>query len=152
MLSHFSHAWLFVTLWTIAHQAPLSMGFPRQVYWSGLPCSTPGDLSDSGAEPRSLTFPVLANGFFTSSTTWEALKICYHILILTLEWGIHSLLQEMFPIQGSNPGILHFWQNLYCLSHQASLTREQQSHTRLSTPSRQWMSIGLLLSHPVLMQ
>ena len=128
------------------------MGFPKQEYWSGLPCSPPGDLPDPGAEPKSLTFPVLAGGFLTSSTTWEALKICYHILILTLEWDIHSLLQEIFPIQGSNPGILHFWQNLYCLSHQGSLTRERQSHIKLSIPSRQWTSISLLLSHPVLMQ
>ena len=41
MLSHFSHVWLLVTLWTIAHQAPLSVGFSRQEYWSGLPCASP---------------------------------------------------------------------------------------------------------------
>ena len=57
------------------------MGFPRQEYWSGLPCSPPGDLPDPGAESRPLTFPVLAGGFFTSSTTWEALQICYYIII-----------------------------------------------------------------------
>ena len=43
MLSHFSHVRLFVILWTIAHQAPLSMGFSRQEYWSGLPFLFPGD-------------------------------------------------------------------------------------------------------------
>ena len=43
-----------VTLWTVAHQAPLSMGFSRQKYWSGLPCSPPGDLPDPGIEPASL--------------------------------------------------------------------------------------------------
>ena len=42
-----------VTPWTVAHQAPLSMGFPRQEYWSGLPFPSPGDLPDSGIEPRS---------------------------------------------------------------------------------------------------
>ena len=44
---------LFVTPWTVAHQAPLSMGFSRQEYWSGLPFPSPGDLRDPGMEPRS---------------------------------------------------------------------------------------------------
>ena len=48
MLSSFSHVWLFVTPWTIAHQAPLSMEISRQEYWSGLPCPPPGDLPDPG--------------------------------------------------------------------------------------------------------
>ena len=48
-------------------------GKTRQEYWSGLPCSPPGDLPDSGVEPESLTYPALAGGFFTTSTTWEAL-------------------------------------------------------------------------------
>ena len=43
----------FVTLWTVAYQAPLSMGFSRQEYWSGLPFPSPGDLSDPGIEPGS---------------------------------------------------------------------------------------------------
>ena len=46
-----SHVWLFVTLWTTAYQAPLSMEFSRQEYWSGLPFSSPEDLPDSGIEP-----------------------------------------------------------------------------------------------------
>ena len=44
-----------VTPWTVAHQAPLSVGFPRQEYWSGLPCRSPGDLPDPGIKPRSPT-------------------------------------------------------------------------------------------------
>ena len=48
-----SRVGLFVTLWTIAHQAPLSMGFSRQEYWSGLPFSSPEDLPDPGIEPKS---------------------------------------------------------------------------------------------------
>ena len=55
----------------IAHQAPLSMGFSRQEYWSGLPCPPPGDLPDPGIKLRSLMFPALANGFFITSATWE---------------------------------------------------------------------------------
>ena len=55
VLSHFSHVQLFVTPWTVAHQAPLSMGFSRQEYWSGLPCPPPGDLPNPGIEPGSPT-------------------------------------------------------------------------------------------------
>ena len=53
LLSHLSHVWLFVTLWTVAHQAALSIGFSRQEYWSGLPCTPPGDLPDPGIKPES---------------------------------------------------------------------------------------------------
>ena len=57
--------------WTVARQVPLSMGFFRQKYWSGL-FPTPGDLPDPGNELTSLLSPALAGGFFTTSTTWEA--------------------------------------------------------------------------------
>ena len=67
----FGQVRLFVTQWTISHQAPLSMGFSRQEYWSGLPCPPPGDLPDPGIEPTSLTSPALTGGFFTTSTIWE---------------------------------------------------------------------------------
>ena len=49
---------LFVTLWTVAYQAPPSMGFSRQEYWSGLPFPSPGDLPDPGIKPRSPEFQV----------------------------------------------------------------------------------------------
>ena len=52
----------FVTLWTIARQTLLSMGFPRQEYWSRLPPLSPGDLTDLGIEPRYLVFPVVMYG------------------------------------------------------------------------------------------
>ena len=55
VLSCFSHVWFFATLWTIASQAPLSMGFSRQEYRSGLPCPLPGDLPDPGIQPGSPT-------------------------------------------------------------------------------------------------
>ena len=48
-----SHVWLFVTSWTVAYQAPPSMGFSRQEYWSGWPFPSPGDLPDPGTEPES---------------------------------------------------------------------------------------------------
>ena len=67
----FSSVWLFVTPWTVAHQAPLSMGFSRQEYWSGLPFPTPGDLSDQGIEPMSLVSLALAGRFFTTAPSGE---------------------------------------------------------------------------------
>ena len=60
VLSHFSCVQFFVTLWTIAYQAPLSMRFSRQKYWSGLPCPPPEDLPDPEIEPMSLMSPALA--------------------------------------------------------------------------------------------
>ena len=69
LLSRFSCARHFATLWTIAHQAPPSMGFSRQEYWSGLPCPPPGDLPDPGVKPTSLMSPTLAGEFFTTSAT-----------------------------------------------------------------------------------
>ena len=48
---------IFATLWTVARQGPLSMGFSRQEYWSGLPCPPPGDLPNAGIEPASLVSP-----------------------------------------------------------------------------------------------
>ena len=65
ILSCFSRVQPFATLWTAAHQAPLSMGFSRQEYWSGLLCSPQEVLPDPGME-------ALAGRFFTSSPTWEA--------------------------------------------------------------------------------
>ena len=69
MLSHLNHVRFFVTPWTVAHQAPLSVGFYRQKYWSGLLCPPPGDLLDPGIEPMSLVSPALAGEFFTTSAT-----------------------------------------------------------------------------------
>ena len=54
-----SHIWLFATPWTVAHQAPLSMEFPRQEYWSGLPFPPPEDLPDPGMESESPVSPAL---------------------------------------------------------------------------------------------
>ena len=67
------YVWLCVTRWTVAHQAPLSMGFSRQEYWSGLPCIPPGNFPDPGIEPKSLTSPALAGRFFTTRAPWKAL-------------------------------------------------------------------------------
>ena len=94
MLSHFSHVWLFATLWTIAHQAPLSQGFSRQEYWSGLPCPPTRDLPNPGIKSASLMSPALAGEFFFYH--WHHLgspnfKLCPHNYLFiikqrTLQW------------------------------------------------------------------
>ena len=78
VLNHFSCVWLFATLWTVAHQAPLSMRFSRREYWSGLPCLCAGNLLNPGTEPECLLSPALAGRFFTTSTTF------------CLMWHLHS--------------------------------------------------------------
>ena len=70
-----SHVRLFATPWTVAHQAPLSMGFPRQEYRSGLPFPS-RDLPDPGIKPTS---PALAGGFFYHRLTWKAPIICMYM-------------------------------------------------------------------------
>ena len=103
MLSCFSRVWLCATLWTVACQAPLSMGFSRQEYWGGLLCPPPADLPDPGIEPKSLTSPALAGEFFTASATWEALfytqyqeckcvnPISQFISLSPFSLGVHTL-------------------------------------------------------------
>ena len=68
-------------------QAPLSMGFSRQEYWSGLLFPPPGNLPDPGIQPASLASPALAGRFFSNCTTWEAL--------LALENGIKAWLEHL---------------------------------------------------------
>ena len=63
----FSRVQLFATMRTVARQAPLSMGFSRQEYWSGVPFPPQGDLPDPGIGPESLASPALADGFFTTA-------------------------------------------------------------------------------------
>ena len=77
------------TLWTVALQTPLSIGFSRQEYWSGLLFPIPGDLPDPGMEPKSPVSPALAGGFFTTSATWEA--------------------EESIVVQNANPQDLPFF-------------------------------------------
>ena len=87
-LSRFSHVWLFVTLWTIGHKDPLSMGFFRHEYWRRLPCPSPGDLPDPGSKPTSPVSLALASRFFTTSITWETQFAQHHLLnnLFFLHW------------------------------------------------------------------
>ena len=67
VLSCFNHVWLFATLWIVVSQAPLSMGFSRWQYLSGLTCPPSWDLPNPGTEPVSLMSPALVGRFFTTS-------------------------------------------------------------------------------------
>ena len=89
-----SHVRLFFTPRTAAHQAPLSMGCSRQEYWSGLPCSPPGDLRSPGIKPICFMSPALAGGFFTSNATihldrlfwWIHLVGKFSLIVLSLQF------------------------------------------------------------------
>ena len=140
-LSCFSRLWLFATLWIAAHQAPLSLGFSRQEYWSGSPCSPPGDLPHPGIEPTS---PALAGGFFIAEPLGkpQSRVKCQSLgrvqLFATPQSAAHqtplsmgfsrqeywsgspSLLQGIFPTQGSSPHLLHCRWILYSLNPQGS--------------------------------
>ena len=107
VLSHFSCVQIFATPWTVACQAPLSMGFSRKEHWSGLPCPPPGNLPDSGIELASLTSPALAGRFFTTSATSEAqpYRMFYRILQIIKHFcrylfDVHSILvkQELISV------------------------------------------------------
>ena len=74
ILSRFNSVWLFATIWTAAHQVPLSKRFSRQEYLNELPYPPPGDLPNPRIELTSLMSPALASRFFTTSTTWKDLK------------------------------------------------------------------------------
>ena len=93
VLSHCSHVQLFATPWTIARQAPLSMEFSRQEYWSGLPFPSPGKLPDPGMEPESL--PLQADS--SPSDTREAPVVCITYIIFR------------YPINVLKPCCLMIW-------------------------------------------
>ena len=71
----------YLTPWTIAHQAPLSMGFPKQEYQSGLPFPSPGDNPDSGIEPAFPVSPAMAGGFFTTEPPGKPFSPSYSMFI-----------------------------------------------------------------------
>ena len=93
VLSHFSCIQLFATLWIVAHQAPLSMGFSRQEYWTGLPCPSPGGLPNPGIGSS------LAGGFFAPEPPGKPLRpVC--MCAKSLPWS----LTLCNPMDRSPPG------------------------------------------------
>ena len=82
---------LFVIPWTAAHQVPLSMGFSRQEYWSGLLFSPPGDLPDPGIKPSTLVSPALADRFFTTAPPGRPNFHAYLFI-----WKSHSRPDSMY--------------------------------------------------------
>ena len=105
MLSCFSGVQLFATLWTIACQAPLSMGFSREEYQSRLPCPPLEDLPNPRIKPESLMFPALAGKFFTTSATWEPPK-CKYSASKTKELIDLSKNRKVRETQDSTPVLL----------------------------------------------
>ena len=97
------------TPWTVAHQAPLSMGFSRQEHWSSLPCPPPGDLSNAGIKPTS---PVLQVDLPSEPPGKPQ----------NTGVGSLSLLQGIFLTHELNPGLLHCRPILYQLKHMGSPT------------------------------
>ena len=96
VLSHFSHVQLSETLWTVARQAPLSMGFSRQEYWSGLPCPPPGSPPDPEIEPASPVSPALQAASLALSHHVHKAVLFPHPLCLWVSQGLWSLLGLFF--------------------------------------------------------
>ena len=94
-----SHSQLFATPWTLAHQAPLSMGFSRQEYWSWLPFPLPGDLPDPATELASLASPALAGSFFSTKPQKDRYRfpIIFHLGYLQ-DIDYNSLCYTINPI------------------------------------------------------
>ena len=128
----------FATPWAVAHQAPLSMGFPRQEYWSGLPFLSPGDLPHPGMEPTSPVSPTWQVDSlpvsYLGSPRSDIVKVAQSCQTLCdpMDYSVHgilqastgegslSLLQGIFPTQGLNPGLPHCRWILYQPSYRGS--------------------------------
>ena len=114
MLSHFNYVWLFATRWTVAHQAPLSMGFSSQEYWSGLPCPPPKDLPDPGIKPECPVAPTLQLDFLPLSHRGSP-----SLFSASFKWAIKQRKGEKF----------HLIQKLSFVSIAVLLVREFLTYT-----------------------
>ena len=151
----FSHDPLFVTLWTIACWAPLSMGFSRHKYWSGLPCPPPGDLPDPGIKPTFLTCPALG-GFFTTNATGKAHVIPYHNISCILHSSLSSIGCKLpensvyfwysIPLQTRCPQIWKWVLIVYYLlesSGEGNSNPLQYSWDRKESDTTEWLTLLL---------
>ena len=131
VLSHFSCVWLCATLLTVACQAPLSMGFSRQEYWSGLLCPPPGDLPSPGFEPASLTSLALAGRFFTTSTTWKAWT-CSHMEIFA--YSLKHMCSHLCTLKSLTRQIHTFVQrNMLTYTGILNGSPKERAHTLMDT-------------------
>ena len=103
----FSRKWLFATSWTLACQAPLSMGFCRQKCWAGSSFPSPGDLPNPGIEHKSPVSPALAGVFLTNGASWEA-RMCT-VSISTHAHGVISFSHEKEGSSITCDNIDEFW-------------------------------------------
>ena len=120
-----SHVWVFATLWIVACQVPLSMGFSRQEYWSGLPFPFPGDLPDPVIETVSPASPVLAGEFFTTEPSGKPSSVQFISVA-------QSCLTLCDPMNSSTPG----------LPVHNQLPEPTQTHVH-------WVSDAIQPSHPL---
>ena len=155
-----SHVWLFATPWTIAHQAPLSMGFPRQEYWSGLLLPSPGDLPHPGMEPEP---PALAGGckskhfitgfgqfwlYFLSSLFTLSLFSLYDLLSLNINMMPFSV-KQTYKVWTNSQGI----RDSAVPPPVAYLKWNQETQTMIlskqfgSEPSPDWWDVDVATTH-----
>ena len=97
-----SSDWLFMTPWTVAPQAPLSVGFSRQEYWRRLPFPSPEDLPNPGIEPLSLASPALAGRFFTATPPGKP-----HLITVT-----YTISENGPGPDRATPWITKVWENI----------------------------------------
>ena len=162
MLSRFSYVLFFVTLWTIAHQAPLSMGFSRQEYWSGLPCPPPGifpthrvirSLKAKGGSPIYFYLFIMAilglcccAWAYSSCGAWaycsgfslQSTGSRYSGSVVVDNWLSCSKARGIFPDQRANPCPLYWQTDSHPLGHQESPTLDfwtSQSMRQQNSPS-----------------
>ena len=126
------HVQPFVVPWTVAHQAPLSMGFSRQEYWSGLPSPPPGDCPDLGMGPASPASLPFAGRFINTSATWEALcsKHIFEIELFIFYFA-SCLISQKRKLPRDQPGVHE------CIHFQGSLQSDKRG---LQTPARPGVS------------
>ena len=104
------HVWLFATPWTVACQAPLSMEFSRQEYWSGLPFPIPGDLPSPAIEPMSITcVSYIGRWILYHCTTWEAPHIALMTRQKLLQLGWEVLIYPLKSPDTAPSGSHLFW-------------------------------------------
>ena len=131
-VSVLGHVQLFATLWTTAHQGPLSMAFSRQEYWSRLPFPPPGDLLDPGIEPASLASPALPGRFFSTEPPRKP-----HLLVSVQFSSVaQSCLTLCDPMNRSTPGLLvHHQLPEFTQTHVHRVSDAIQPSHPLSSPS-----------------